>query len=64
MPLTQRERAMRDRVESVIRLMEPGLDLVLALGDRMSRLLERDDAWEPPRSAGMPQRVPPSEARE
>lgn len=63
-PLTQREQAIRERVETLIRLMEPGLDLMLAVGDRVSRLLERDDTWEPPRSEGMPARVLPSDGRE
>jgi hypothetical protein len=37
-------------VESVIRLMAPALDVVLAVGDRMSRIVERDDPeYYPPR---------------
>jgi hypothetical protein len=40
----------RRRVESVIRLMAPALDLVLAAGDRVSRLVEREDVeYYPPR---------------
>ena len=50
--LSPREMAIRDRVEALIRLMEPGLVLVLAAADRVSRLVERDDAWEPPRPLG------------
>jgi hypothetical protein len=39
-------------VESVIRLMAPALDLVLAVGDRVSRIVERDDPeYYPPRVA-------------
>lgn len=49
--LTAREQAVRDRIEGLIRLMEPGLDLLLAFGDRVSRLVERSDDWEPPRPA-------------
>jgi hypothetical protein len=37
-------------VESVIRLMAPALDVVLAVGDRVSRIVERDDPeYYPPR---------------
>jgi hypothetical protein len=40
----------RRRVEGVIRLMAPALDLVLAIGDRVSRIVERDDVeYYPPR---------------
>ena len=40
----------RRRVEGVIRLMAPALDLVLAVGDRVSRIVERDDVeYYPPR---------------
>ena len=49
--LTPREQAVRERIEGLIRLMEPGLDLLLAVGDRVSRLAERNDDWEPPRPA-------------
>jgi hypothetical protein len=40
----------RRRVEGVIRLMAPALDLVLAVGDRVSRIVEREDVeYYPPR---------------
>jgi hypothetical protein len=40
----------RRRVEGVIRLMAPALDLVLAFGDRVSRIVEREDVeYYPPR---------------
>jgi len=52
--LSPREQAVRDRIEALIRLIEPGLDLLLAVGDRVSRLVERDDDWEPPRPASPP----------
>ena len=40
----------RRRVESLIRLMAPALDLVLAAGDRISRVVEREDVeYYPPR---------------
>jgi hypothetical protein len=52
--LTPREQAIRDRVEALIRVMEPGLDLLLAAADRVSRLVERESTWTPPTGAGLP----------
>jgi hypothetical protein len=49
-PLTPSQVRRRNRVESVIRLMAPALDLVLAVGERVSRVVERDDPeYYPPR---------------
>ncbi|MFN2616963.1 MAG: hypothetical protein ABR581_07530 [Thermoleophilaceae bacterium] len=49
-PLTPDQLRRRERVEGVIRLMSPALDLVLALGDRVSRLVEPEDVeYYPPR---------------
>jgi hypothetical protein len=57
--LTPEQRRTRARVEGLIRLAAPGLSLVLAVGDRLSRLVEPEDhgyyppretALEPPRS--------------
>jgi hypothetical protein len=42
-PLTPEQLRTRERFETVIRLMAPGLNLVLAAGERLSRLVERDD---------------------
>jgi hypothetical protein len=40
----------RRRVEGVIRLIAPALDVVLAVGDRVSRIVEREDVeYYPPR---------------
>ena len=51
-PLTPDQLRTRRRVESVIKLMAPALDLVLAVGDRVSRVVERDDPeYYPPRVA-------------
>jgi hypothetical protein len=48
--LTPGQLRTRRRVETVIRLMAPALDLVLAAGDRISRIVERDDVeYYPPR---------------
>ena len=54
-PLTPGQLRTRQRVESVIRLMAPGLDVVLAVGDRVSRIVERDDPeYYPPRVSRRP----------
>jgi hypothetical protein len=42
-PLTPQQLRTRERVESVIRLMAPGLNLVLAAGERLSRFVEPED---------------------
>ena len=41
--LTPDQLRTRERVETVIRLMAPGLNLVLAAGERLSRIVEPDD---------------------
>jgi hypothetical protein len=49
-PMTPGQVRTRRRVESVIRLIAPALDLVLAAGDRVSRIVEREDVeYYPPR---------------
>jgi len=51
--LTPDQLRMRERVESLIRLAAPGLNLMLAAGERLSRLVEPDDPeYYPPRSSG------------
>jgi hypothetical protein len=42
--LTPDQQRTRERVESLIRLMAPGLNLVLAAGDRLSRIVQPEDA--------------------
>ena len=43
----------RERVESLIRIMSPALSAVLAVGERISRLVEPEDhEYYPPRSTG------------
>jgi hypothetical protein len=58
----------RERVERVIRLAAPALDLVLTVGDRVSRMIEPQDVeYYPPRlseSPPPPPRIPPSQASE
>jgi hypothetical protein len=61
--LTAEQRRTRDRVETLIRLMAPGLNLVLAAGERLSRLVESEDhEYYPPRASGP--EPPPAPARE
>jgi hypothetical protein len=48
--LTAQQRRNRARVETLIRLMAPGLNLVLAVGERISRVVEPEDfEYYPPR---------------
>jgi hypothetical protein len=50
--LTPEQRRRRDRIESLIRLAAPGLSLLLAAGERLSKLVEPEDQeYYPPRSA-------------
>jgi hypothetical protein len=55
-PLTPQQQIRRDRIESVIGLAAPVLDLVLAVGERISRVVAPADDYIPIR--------PPSEAVE
>jgi hypothetical protein len=49
-PVTPDQVRTRRRVESVIRVIAPALDLVLAAGDRISRIVEPEDVeYYPPR---------------
>ncbi len=49
---SQTDAVLLRRVERVIGALAPLLDLLLAVGDRASRLLERDDrSYAPPRMA-------------
>lgn len=41
--LSAEQARTRDRVETVIRLVAPALNLVLAAGERLSRVVEPDD---------------------
>ena len=51
MPMTPEQRRRRDQFETLIRLMAPGLNLVLAAGERLSRLVApEDDEYYPVRS--------------
>ncbi|HYZ27478.1 MAG TPA: hypothetical protein VE570_00365 [Thermoleophilaceae bacterium] len=41
--LTSDQLRTRERVETLIRLIAPGLNVVLAVGERISRIVEPDD---------------------
>ena len=41
----------RGRIEAVLRIAAPALDLVLAAGDRLSRIVERDEIEPAPSRA-------------
>jgi hypothetical protein len=50
--LTPRQIVWRERVEGVIGLAAPALDLVLAIGERVSRIAEPDDPEHYPVRSG------------
>jgi hypothetical protein len=59
-PLTPEQRRTRDRVEMLIRLMAPGLNLVLGAGDRLSRIVApNDDEYYPVRPGTIDPELPP-----
>ena len=64
-PLSPDQIRTRERVEAVIRLMAPALDVVLKVGEGISRVVERDDhEYYPPRTATgaePPPRMPSAE---
>jgi hypothetical protein len=60
MPLTPEQRRRRDRVETLIRLMAPGLNLVLAAGERISKVVApKDDEYYPVRPGAVDPELPP-----
>jgi hypothetical protein len=49
-PLTPDQLRTRERIEGLIRVAAPALDLVLAVGERVSRIVEPEDVeYYPPR---------------
>lgn len=53
--LTPAQQRGRERIETLIRLAEPALNLVLKAGDRISRVVERgDDDYYPPQRGNLP----------
>jgi hypothetical protein len=60
-PMTPDQVRSRRRVESLIRVMAPALDLVLAAGDRISRVVEPEDVeYYPPRVTRGPKPARPA----
>jgi hypothetical protein len=47
-PPTPTQLAWRGRIEAVLRIAEPALDLLLVAGDRLSRLVARGELSPPP----------------
>jgi hypothetical protein len=52
-PLSPDQRRTRDRVETLIGLAAPVLNLVLAAGDRLSRFVEPEDSEYYPVRSGL-----------
>ena len=60
MPLTPEQRRRRDQVEMLIRLMAPGLNLVLQAGERLSKIVApNDDEYYPVRAGTIDPELPP-----
>lgn len=56
--LTPEERRRRERFETIIRIAEPALNLLLVAGERLSRLVERgEDDYYPPHRGSLPPTV-------
>ena len=58
-PPTPTQQAWQGRVETGLRIVAPALDLLLAAGDRLARVVEPDDTWEPPVRPGREHSPPP-----
>ena len=59
-PLTPDQVRTRERVERAIRIAAPALNLVLAVGDRISRIAESEDhEYYPPRCTAAGAEPPP-----
>jgi hypothetical protein len=63
MPATPGQLRARERFEAVIALAAPVLDLVLAAGDRVSRIVGRDDDPIPIRAPGEAFELGPARSR-
>jgi len=62
--LAPNQRRRRDQVETLIRLMAPALNLVLAVGERVSRIVEPDDPDYYPVRTASPEPPPKPEGAE
>ena len=58
-PLTPEQRRTRERFETVIGLAAPVLNLVLAAGERISRIAEPEDSEYYPVRSGLTEGDPP-----
>ena len=64
-PLTPSQARTRERVETLIALMAPALTVVLAAGDRLSRMVQPEDhEYYPARALGDREPVPGDIARD
>ncbi len=62
-PLTPDQQRNRERAETIIRLAAPALNVLLAAGDRLSRIVDRgDQEYYPPRTRTGTEPPPPSGA--
>jgi hypothetical protein len=61
MPSTPQQVLRRERVEGLIALAAPFLDLLLSAGDRISKVVGPEDEYYPIRSAGESFSLPGSE---
>lgn len=53
--LSPEQRRRRDRLERLFKLAEPGLNLLLAAGERVSRVVQRGEGdYYPPQRAHLP----------
>jgi len=60
MTITPEQRRRRDQVEAVIRFIAPALNLMLAAGDRLSRIVgPDDDEYYPIRSGRIDPQIGP-----
>ena len=63
-PMTPDQVRTRERVESLIRLAAPVLNVVLAVGERISKIVEPEDhEYYPPRTRTGPEPLPPTPIR-
>jgi hypothetical protein len=53
--LTPDQRRKRERVETLISIAAPALNLLLAFGDRVSRIVEPEDSEYYPVRSGLPE---------